>query len=616
MIFFVRTVLLFVALFTAVSVGVHYGTSYFVRESRQQDDLVVPTSLGMAVSSSLSQMHTTRGGLVLAGMVAQNRRDWKEAQDSFRQLSEEFGGTPLMDLRLMSLALGGGDYDTALKAAEEIYTDYLSKDPEGGTDRAEEGSFDLARLVLIARAVSDKDYARAATLTDELHSGPLSDFTAPIIRAWLDTANPDTVYTADVSGLSGIQTVHKALAAEYAGKPDVAKAVFDTVVRQPVTAQTAEMIAAFYVRHDDKGKAITVLRRALSLFPDNRYVQEAYNALKEGKAYEPPYFAEEHLKGPATGLAMAFHDFGRLMVAERAIDSGLLFARIAAYLDNDLPGVYMTIGDVLTLQEQREDAIAAYAKVRESDVDYTASRIEMADLYSRMGKGEEAVVILEKIADGDAPKKARVFLALGNLYKEDNRFEDAVQAYDKAETLGLSENNGKSPDWLWFLHYFRGVSFDMMDRHDDAEKELYKALELKPDSAIVLNYLGYSYADKGHNLDKALEMISRAVELSPDDGYIVDSMGWVLYRMGQYDAAVEYLERAAQLSPYNSVVNDHLGDAYWQVGRRIEAHYMWQRAIDYMKEATDQNLDADDEEQAKAAAAAAEKLKHGLISQP
>ena len=84
----------------------------------------------------------------------------------------------------------------------------------------------------------------------------------------------------------------------------------------------------------------------------------------------------------------------------------------------------------------------------------------------------------------------------------------------------------------------------------------------------MLNYLGYSWIDRGENLERGLKMIEKAVELRPEDGYIVDSLGWAHYRLGDYASAVQYLEKAIELVPEDPTINDHLGDAYWQSGRR------------------------------------------------
>ena len=79
-------------------------------------------------------------------------------------------------------------------------------------------------------------------------------------------------------------------------------------------------------------------------------------------------------------------------------------------------------------------------------------------------------------------------------------------------------------------------------------------------------------------------MLNRAVELRPNDGFVVDSLGWVYYRLGEYQNAVEELERAVELEPGDPVINEHLGDAYWRVGRVREARFQWQRALSFKPE--------------------------------
>jgi Flp pilus assembly protein TadD len=104
-----------------------------------------------------------------------------------------------------------------------------------------------------------------------------------------------------------------------------------------------------------------------------------------------------------------------------------------------------------------------------------------------------------------------------------------------------------------------------------------RALELFPNQPTVLNYLGYSWVDRGLNLDKALEMIRQAVALRPYDGFFVDSLGWAHYRLKQFKDAVIFLERAVELRPEDPTITDHLGDAYWKVGRKNEARFQWER---------------------------------------
>ena len=163
---------------------------------------------------------------------------------------------------------------------------------------------------------------------------------------------------------------------------------------------------------------------------------------------------------------------------------------------------------------------------------------------------------------------------LGDLFRREKRFPESVEAYDAA-----IDRIGTIGPQHWRLLFSRGIALERSKNWPRAEKDLLAAIELSPDEPYLLNYLGYSWVDQGIKLDDARRMIERAVELEPQSGAIVDSLGWALYRMGDYAGAVEKLERAAELEPLDPTVNDHLGDAYWRVGRRNEAAFQWRRAL-------------------------------------
>jgi Flp pilus assembly protein TadD len=91
----------------------------------------------------------------------------------------------------------------------------------------------------------------------------------------------------------------------------------------------------------------------------------------------------------------------------------------------------------------------------------------------------------------------------------------------------------------------------------------------------------------GVNLERAKVMLEGAAAQRPQDGNIADSLGWVLFRMGQIQPAITQLERAVELEPRNATINDHLGDVYWAAGREREARFQWQRALSMDPESTD-----------------------------
>ena len=188
-------------------------------------------------------------------------------------------------------------------------------------------------------------------------------------------------------------------------------------------------------------------------------------------------------------------------------------------------------------------------------------------------------------------------MALGNVLRSRKRFDDAAATYTKAvERIGTPDRGH------WILFFYRGTSYERAKQWDKAQADLKKALELVPETqpggrAQVMNYLAYSWVDRGENIDDAFKMLQRAVELAPRDGMIIDSLGWAYYRLGRYDDAVRELEKAVDLKAGDPVINDHLGDAYWKVGRKLEARFQWNHAKDSNPEHEDLDQDPREDRQ-------------------
>ena len=114
-------------------------------------------------------------------------------------------------------------------------------------------------------------------------------------------------------------------------------------------------------------------------------------------------------------------------------------------------------------------------------------------------------------------------------------------------------------------------------RVKEAVEWLEQVLDEYPENPGALNDLGYLWADENQHLDRAYRMVRQAVESDPENGAYRDSLGWVLYRKGQYDEAVSELEKAVETEP-DPVVLDHLGDAYWKANQQEKARTTWDRA--------------------------------------
>jgi Flp pilus assembly protein TadD len=231
---------------------------------------------------------------------------------------------------------------------------------------------------------------------------------------------------------------------------------------------------------------------------------------------------------------------------------------------------------VLSAQNKPEESLAVLAEIAPGTPYYWSAKLRGAVNLDTLERSDEAIAQLKAMAR-ENPELIGADIQLGDILRNKKRYAEAVTAYDEA----IRQAAAAALPERWQLFYDRGVALERSGQWPRAEGDLLHALDLKAEQPLVLNYLGYSWIDRGENLERGLKMIEKAVELRPEDGYIIDSLGWAHYRMGDHARAVEYLEKAIELVPEDPTINDHLGDAYWQTGRLVEARYQWRRALQF-----------------------------------
>ena len=161
----------------------------------------------------------------------------------------------------------------------------------------------------------------------------------------------------------------------------------------------------------------------------------------------------------------------------------------------------------------------------------------MANSLEESGRTKEARSELRELATQHLTR-IEPLLALADILRIKEQYNDAIVVYDEAiSRVDPIETRH------WSIFYARGMSLERNGNWERAELDFLQALRLQPDQPLVLNYLGYSWVEQGTKLVEAKSMIQRAVQQRPNDGYIVDSLGWVLYRLQEFEAALVHLER-------------------------------------------------------------------------
>jgi tetratricopeptide (TPR) repeat protein len=238
----------------------------------------------------------------------------------------------------------------------------------------------------------------------------------------------------------------------------------------------------------------------------------------------------------------------------------------------DSPFALLMMGDIAALNKQYPEALASYDSIPQGAPLYWLSRMRVAEVYEASDHMDMAVGLLTDLSKYK-PTRLNALVSLGDLYRRHEDFAHALAAYDSALA-----DIGTLTEEHWPVIYARGMALERLNNWTRAEKDLLQALSFQPDNPMILNFIGYSWVDKGVHLDKAMDFIRKAVLLRPDDGYILDSYGWAFFRTGRYADAVKWIEQAVQRVPDDPTILDHLGDAYWQVGRHNEARFKWNRA--------------------------------------
>jgi tetratricopeptide (TPR) repeat protein len=504
-------------------------------------------------------------GTYLAGKHAEQVRDYSAAAAWFDKAVSIDPDAPELISRDFLMTVGAGDFDHARTLApQELKLD--------STDA-------LAELVLIVERLKAGDNAGAVKQAAALPQDGLHRFVAPLALAWTKMAGGDLV-GADAAmqqldkfnGFAPLKDFQLALLYDFANHPNKAEEFYNKtleVTGQQLNWRLTDAIANFYERHGKEKEAKALYQKFIDQNAGSEIAQSVLAA-------RPPGAPKPMVGSAGDGLAEALFDLASVLNQAETIDLALVYDRFALALQPNFRLAQLLLSDILTAQDEAEQSLAVLDQIPRNSPYSWSARLRVAANLDALDRTDEAIAQLRDMA-AESSKSVSADVQLGDILRNKKRFGEAAVAYDEAIKRATAEG---LPD-RWTLFYDRGVSYERSGDWPKAEADLEHALELKPDQPLILNYLGYSWIDKGEKLDQGMKMIEKAVELRPEDGYIVDSLGWAHYRTGDYAGAVQYLERAVELVPDDATINDHLGDAYWRSGRHIEARYQWQRALQF-----------------------------------
>lgn len=510
--------------------------------SGKQTETPMPTRGMPSLSDSRASYH------FLLGYQAELEQETERAIKEYQLALQTDASSHYLKARLAILYFTAGDIPTAVRYADEV-ADVPGLEAQmlgqlGGMYAAA-GKSDRA-LRLFNRAIEEEPqrsehyFAKGLLLANQKHY----DDAEQTIRAGIKVS-PDS-----------------AVGYYYLGRISVEARDFDRATKhfeQAVTLNAAfepayVALGSVYEAKQDRDKAIGIYRRYLEgVNPRNREIRhhlirlqvaakqydEALREL-EGILAEDPSDLDAQLR---MGLV-----YGEQKNYPKAIQqlNHILVVRPSELKVRDYLGY---------LYEETKDyskAVEAYRHNLTLEPSYFEGHLHLGVLQYRLKQYDDAIVHLRE-ANRLNPKQPESYIVLGLSHFQAEQYEPSLQAF--LEGIRYNPDNAD-------LHFNAGTVYDKLNRFEDVVKSMQTTLALDPHHADALNYLGYSYAERGVKIEEAISLTKQAVALRPTNGYYVDSLAWAFFKNGLLAEALAEMKRAVALVGDDPVIYEHLGEIF------------------------------------------------------
>ena len=339
--------------------------------------------------------------------------------------------------------------------------------------------------------------------------------------------------------------------------------------------ETSILFKGAILFQQDPNQAIDEYKKFINKNPKSNSVRlELAKALVQTEKYAE---AKQHFE-QLVNSPLASSDLS-LTVALLALESGddlVAEKYLKQALERKHPSpdqIYMYLARIYAQREDLANVLNWVEKISAGPM-FVDSRIFAAQSIRAKNGVSDAIKYLEQFKSLDRQEKLKFLQLKTSFLYNDNQYQQAIN-------LMLSEEE-KYNDSAEFYFDF-GLLYEKNKDFESMEKHLKKAISLKPDYAIAYNALGYSYADRNIKLDDAKKYIEIALSIDPQNHYILDSMGWVYFRLGNYDIAYEFITKAYTIQE-DPEIAAHLGEVLWKQGKQNEAISIWQSSLEKFPE--------------------------------
>ncbi|MDQ6983042.1 MAG: tetratricopeptide repeat protein [Mariprofundus sp.] len=510
-----------------------------------------------------------------------------------------------MDTRFLYLAAQSAMKEGNHALAIELLETLVKKDP-----KAIDPHIQLTTL-LLTNGQTDKTKEHLETLFAEetLQPGQLEQIQLTRIRLYLAESRSEQALDA-ITGFLKTHPSHiqardlQARILSSQKRFDEALAAINAAIRNKDLPEFRQLQAQLLVKKGDITSAKASLTRMQEMAPDDDtpVLMLSALALKEKNNIEAEKvlraFMADHPEALNVSLAL-----GKLMVQKKRLVEAILVYRDIASRSGNNPEVLRQLGMLYFQHQDYTEAEKTFRNLVGAHPD-DINRFYLAASLEALDRSSEAKDIYEQI-DDSSPMAIDTQIRLAAIDISQNKLDEAskrlqnvmktkpvrLDAHLMLSAIRLSRKQYRQlldeteklmginnlPARLLFN---RAAAFDHFKQYEQVEAMLNRIISRQPNDAEALNFLGYTYAVQGMNLNKAIALIKLALIQKPDDGYYLDSLAWAYYKKGDYPKAAITQTRALKKVTDDAVMYDHYGDIMWKNSRPKAARQAWQKAIE------------------------------------
>jgi len=375
-------------------------------------------------------------------------------------------------------------------------------------------------------------------------------------------------------------------------------------LKQSPSPEIYRLLAQIHLREGELDQAETVLKTLIRMAPnDERAVLMLSNlAIRQGNPAKAEIILTDFLQHHPKSRGISEH-LGQILMQEHHIDEAIRVYRGLARATGEQGDILTTLGLLYYQKNDFQEAARIFREALAQQPGQNSNRFYLAASLEALGKDQEASEIYERFGPGDKDY-SKTQLRLAGIAVRQNRLEPAVKrlarlihqhpdfldAYVMQSAIRLKQKKFRIllresepalglKELSTALMFNRSVAYEAIKDYTRMEITLRHLLSIQPNNAEALNFLGYTLARRGLQLEEAEGMIQKALKQKPGDPYYLDSMAWVYFQQARYGKALESQRKAIKKLSSDPVITEHFGDILWKTGDTEGARKAWRKSI-------------------------------------